>query len=98
MKAQPFQYLVGAVGLVIGIPVLYFLSLGPVGWLVSRGVLPDVPLHAFYRPLMATSFLGLDGLSERYYNWWVPPKPFYCGGTDDIVTDTADSTTTSANR
>jgi hypothetical protein len=74
--------------------MFYFFSLGPVGWLVSHGVMPQEPMHSIYRPLMATSFLGLDGLSERYYNWWVPPQPFFCGGTGDIVPDTTNSTAT----
>ena len=98
VKTQALRFTLWVGGATIGLPLIYCLSLGPVGWLVSRGLLPDAPLHAVYRPLMATSFLCLDGLSERYYNWWVPPKPFYCGGTGDIVTDTTDSTTTSTNR
>jgi hypothetical protein len=94
MKTRMLKYLLWVSGGIIGLPALYFLSLGPVGWLVSHGVLPDEPLHSIYRPLMATGILGLDGLSERYYDWWVSPQPFYCGGAGDIVPATSESNTT----
>jgi len=81
-------------GIFCSLPVLYYLSLGPVGWLCHRGYLPDEPFQSFYRELIIEDICG----AERYYNWWVPPEPFYCGTSDMSVSSGRVTSTANTNR
>ena len=51
------------VGLLVGMPVLYALSVGPAAALNSRGVLPD-SAETFYKPLFAV--VGITGTQRAY--------------------------------
>lgn len=78
------------VATVCALPAIYYLSLGPVGWLCARGVLPNEPFQSFYRELIEEDIYG----ASRYYDWWVRPQPSYCRGTDGEIS----SPTTDLNR
>jgi hypothetical protein len=76
------------VAVVCALPVVYYLSLGPVGWLCARGILPNEPFQSFYRELVVEDICG----ASRYYDWWVRPQPVYCGGTDGETSASATDT------
>jgi hypothetical protein len=64
----------GVALIAFAVPGFYFLSLGPVGWLVDHGILPNEPFHSFYKPLLFSHYQHLGPNARRYYNWWVPPR------------------------
>ena len=81
-------------GFICAVPILYYLSLGPVGWLCNHGYLPNEPFQTFYRELIVEDVCG----AERYYAWWVPPEPLYCGASEMSVSFTPISSATVTNK
>src|SRR5580765_2867040 len=58
---------------VVGLPVLYVASTGPVNWLASRELLPDWLASAatsFYAPVEWTRLNGPRSIGSTLY-WWM---------------------------
>jgi len=90
MKPQLLKIGLLTVVAVAALPALYYLSLGPVGWLCARGVLPSEPFEALYRKLIWADTCG----ASRYYEWWVPQDQIMCGG---MLFEISSSTNTAMN-
>lgn len=56
------------VGLFVGLPLLYVLSVGPLAVLAARGIIPVPAFHAFYEPigLFLAATVGTDAPIEGY--------------------------------
>lgn len=48
-------------------PLLYILSIGPAGWLVAAGYLPQLPLEAVYLPV---TWLYENTPMDRPLEWY----------------------------
>jgi hypothetical protein len=63
-----------AVGSLIGIPVLYVLSIGPVFWFQSRGMVPasvNATLDEFYIPVGWVLTYGPKPITD-FFDWYLP--------------------------
>jgi len=65
--------------IILCLPVLYVLSVGPASALAARGKLSSAALDSFYKPLHALvdRFPRTKGLLSWYVELWVtaPPQP-----------------------
>ena len=70
-KGKSWGGLVAA--LVLAVPILYVLSIGPMGWLVVHEIVSEDVFEKFYLPLLYLFSLSESGMSmlRSYIDWWV---------------------------
>ena len=60
-------------GILVGLPLVYVLSTGPVAVLAQRGLIPDSSIEVVYQPLdwvMRTTGMNGDALLSPYIMAW----------------------------
>jgi hypothetical protein len=72
------------VGVVVGLPMLYVASFGPVCWLVGRQWLSPECLASLYRPVVAPAKLGPDSISNVIW-WYVEIDDYGASGLHEMI-------------
>ena len=70
MEKKP---LASAAGCVIGLLLVYVLSIGPAAYLNAKGIIPNHFCEIVYWPLEPTTHISMfDKILNNYICWWVP--------------------------
>ena len=73
MGVSIMRWLIRLICLVVGLALIYALSVGPVAVLKHQGFISKATYNAFYSPLEKVAEMPVAGpILKAYYRWWRP--------------------------